>query len=242
MKRTGQRLLVLLLYLAILLYVTGFCWENIWDIKAFGMVVAGMLLLSVPQLILKWREIIQKQQGEKATVRELLPILSWNAMAAAYLTAVMMLLTRLNEGMEPEQMISEIALGLRPILYGLLFYVLFHKEEKTEKMGNGKEGDTKQIHENNEQKEYQKSETLTSEQLCYFFRAKGLTAREAEVAKLLYQGCSNREIAVELYIAETTVKKHVTHILEKLKIEQRGQIQELVLAGLNLIDKGESDV
>ena len=42
------------------------------------------------------------------------------------------------------------------------------------------------------------------------------------LARLLYLGCSNREIAGELFIAEPTVKKHVTHILEKLEVEQRG--------------------
>ena len=42
-----------------------------------------------------------------------------------------------------------------------------------------------------------------------------LTGREKEVAWLLYLGYTNRQIADELYIAETTVKKHVTHIFEK---------------------------
>ncbi len=42
-----------------------------------------------------------------------------------------------------------------------------------------------------------------------------LSRREAEVAWLLYKGAGNRRIAEELYISETTVKKHVTHIFEK---------------------------
>jgi hypothetical protein len=43
-----------------------------------------------------------------------------------------------------------------------------------------------------------------------------------------YTGLSNGEIAGELYIGETTVKTHVTHILQKLKVRDR--VQAIVLA------------
>ena len=53
-------------------------------------------------------------------------------------------------------------------------------------------------------------------QRVYFgLRAMGLTDRESEVARLAAGGMSNREIGKELYIAEGTVKKHMTHSLEK---------------------------
>jgi two-component system, NarL family, nitrate/nitrite response regulator NarL len=50
-----------------------------------------------------------------------------------------------------------------------------------------------------------------------------LTSREVEVAELIEQGLSNKEIAVELSIAVTTVKNHVHSILEKLKVHRRGE-------------------
>lgn len=48
-----------------------------------------------------------------------------------------------------------------------------------------------------------------------------LTDRELEVLRLVAKGLSNREIAVELFIAENTVKNHVRNILEKLHLHSR---------------------
>lgn len=58
----------------------------------------------------------------------------------------------------------------------------------------------------------------TSEQMR---RIRALTPREREVLRLLAQGLRNREIAVELYIAENTVKNHVRNILDKLVLGSR---------------------
>lgn len=55
----------------------------------------------------------------------------------------------------------------------------------------------------------------------------GLTRREIEVALLAAANLSNAEIATELFISETTVKKHLSNIYGKLGISKRGQIGEL---------------
>jgi DNA-binding NarL/FixJ family response regulator len=55
-----------------------------------------------------------------------------------------------------------------------------------------------------------------------------LTAREREIFNLIASGLSNAEIGKQLYIGETTVKTHVTHVFQKLKVRDR--VQAVVLA------------
>jgi DNA-binding NarL/FixJ family response regulator len=57
-----------------------------------------------------------------------------------------------------------------------------------------------------------------------------LTSREQEIAVLLASGLSNKHIARRLRLANATVKNHVHNILQKLKLERRGEIAALHLA------------
>jgi DNA-binding NarL/FixJ family response regulator len=55
-----------------------------------------------------------------------------------------------------------------------------------------------------------------------------LSDREREFFRLIGRGLSNAEIGRDLFISETTVKTHVTHILQKLRLRDR--VQAVVLA------------
>jgi DNA-binding CsgD family transcriptional regulator len=54
--------------------------------------------------------------------------------------------------------------------------------------------------------------------------AEPLTPRERQVAELVAQGRTNREIAARLYLSERTAQNHVQHILTKLDLPNRSQI------------------
>jgi DNA-binding NarL/FixJ family response regulator len=51
-----------------------------------------------------------------------------------------------------------------------------------------------------------------------------LTPRELDVLRLITKGYSNAEIGGELFISDTTVKTHVTRLLQKLDLRDRAQV------------------
>lgn len=64
--------------------------------------------------------------------------------------------------------------------------------------------------------------------------ALGLTPREAEVLLWVAQGKANAEIGVILGTSEKTVKIHVSHVLEKLSVENRTAAARLALETLSM--------
>jgi len=69
----------------------------------------------------------------------------------------------------------------------------------------------------------------------------GLTAREREVAALIAQGKSNREIAEVMTVGVKTVETYITRILNKLGFDSRVQIATWVVEkglGAPIHDRG----
>lgn len=58
-----------------------------------------------------------------------------------------------------------------------------------------------------------------------------LTAREQEVLSLMIEGLSNKQIAQRLYIELPTVKNHVHHVFEKLRVHRRTEAIAVVRRG-----------
>jgi DNA-binding NarL/FixJ family response regulator len=66
----------------------------------------------------------------------------------------------------------------------------------------------------------------------------GLTDREREILALIGEGLTNRQIGRRLYLAEKTVKNHISRLLAKLGVERR--VQAAVIAS-QLQDRRRQD-
>ena len=206
-KERLYRIPAVILYLILLGYVGGFSVRGMLDVRGLAAVALGMLLFSLPQI----REFVL--QKSCSTVQFWNGI-AYNGMMSGFLTAVLFLLAHLSETQTGEGVLTQhvtrmLSSDLRPILYGLCVYTVLHSEEKTPIAAPEK--------------------YPSHDELYLYFQRSGLTNRETELAILVYQGYSNRDIAEECYISEATVKKHMTHIFEKLGIARREELQNIRL-------------
>lgn len=65
----------------------------------------------------------------------------------------------------------------------------------------------------------------------------GLSNREAEVAELVTQGLSNKEVANRLFVTEKTVKFHLTNIYKKMNVKSRAQLIVWCLPNMSFTDQ-----
>ncbi|MBP1756818.1 MAG: Response regulator containing a CheY-like receiver domain and an DNA-binding domain [Firmicutes bacterium] len=204
MKKLLIKLLVILFYLFILLYITGFDLLLLFDVKLLTLTIIGTVILSLPYY--------QKELSNN----DILHILGKNALVAGYLEAFLFLFVRLNDTEGFSDLLPDIALNCRPALYGFILFITLRRDENKQTTGDKlTEQETSVI-------------VLSMEEQDRKWRDMGLTMREVEIARLIRNGYSNHEIAEELVISETTVKKHISNIFGKLQITKREQMKVII--------------
>lgn len=116
-------------------------------------------------------------------------------------------------GIAATDIVPYIILCCRPILYGFVLQVILLVPEEAPLPK-----DSASLH--------SELPPIRSAQEMYdLFRKTGLSKREAEIARLAANGLSNAEIAEGLFIAPSTVKKHMSNIFEKLNISSRDELK-----------------
>ncbi len=208
MRRKGQVLVSLILYILILAGALHF---NLWkliDIRLLLLMVLGTVVLTLPFY-------------EKGISRgEICYIFGRKAIEAGFIQTFLLLFVELQNYEDRSMFLHDIAMSFRPLLYGFCMLILF--SEKREEQKREESEQVKSRVENEEKAGLNVTEKL---------KAYGLTKRELEIAGLIAEGKSNGEIAEQLYISETTVKKHVSNIFEKMGIGRREEILRIALDG-----------
>lgn len=105
------------------------------------------------------------------------------------------------------------------VIPAVIVLYLYVKVKESESKGNGKDRQSEQ-----------EAEVIVSsyEQLVELVRPYELSNRELEVTWLLYKGYTNRQIAQELFVTENTIKKHASHVYEKMQVSGRKELREKV--------------
>ncbi len=67
----------------------------------------------------------------------------------------------------------------------------------------------------------------------------GLSNRETEVAELVTQGLSNKEVSNRLFVTEKTVKFHLTNIYKKMNVKSRAQLIVWCLPNMTFVERKE---
>lgn len=202
MKKQWQTGVYLIFYILILVFMADFNVMLLLDLKSFLILLAGAFLLALP--------FYEKGMGKE----EFLYIYGSKMIEAGLIQVFLLSFIRLSDDKGYEGLLKDVALCFRPMLYAFCIRMVLTKEDGHAYPAGGAA---------DEEKREQTADRL-KEPSCEGCRAAGLTRRETEIALLICRGYSNREIAEDLIISETTVKKHVSNIFEKTEISRREEL------------------
>ena len=217
--RKIKRIIAVFAYLFIVALALRLNWMELINVRQLVLVVVGGIILYLPSV--EWREGWKKNSLDYS-------LFARNTLYASYIVTFLLLFFMLRGGegnsegvvgrngvWNAETLMKNIALSLRPLLYGICVWIALGGEEKKDKGENEQQDSPKKV--------------WTAQECYERFLELGLTRREAEVAVQIGKGLSNKEIAVELNISETTVKKHIANIFEKLDVKKREEIKQKLI-------------
>lgn len=215
-----KKCISVLLYLVLVVVFLGFDIRKLFDSRQMFLVFAGTVILYIPSVKDGVNPVIDKE------------LIGQNALWASLIQTFVLFFSLLVNSSNIEEKYLNTALSCRPLLYGFCIWVILHDEDKREETEElEKTIEVKEQHiepEEIQEKDFIVPKALPGIDEC---RQKllqaGLTKREIEVAMLVLKCMSNAEIAEELFISETTVKKHMSNIFAKLNISKREQIRNI---------------
>ena len=215
MKRMVQNLVAVVVYMLLLCALLRTEVILLFSPKHIGMFLLGCILLCIPYL------------RKKTKWSDLKNIFRQNAITAGYLETFMLIfVSMMQRDTGLEGLLPDLALDLRPLFYGYVCYQVlknepegFGSEAKVE-IGTGANVET------GEEEKLGKDQGIAESKHGKTLDFSKLTRQEKVVAELAGQGLSNREIGEELCISETTVKKHMSNIFEKLGISSRRELRK----------------
>lgn len=208
--RLIKKCIAIFLYLVLMAFFLQFDVTKLFNLRQIGLVIIGTVILYLPHI----GDDVKCLDGE---------LVGQSALTGSMIACFVLVFITLSKPIEGKAVFSEIALACRPLFYGFCIWVIFGEArkkmmEEEEKEERGEEGEGRE-------------KELTLEEYRTGLSKLGLTKRETEVSLLVIQGMSNAEIAQELYISETTVKKHLSNIFSKLEISSREEIRQKVWEG-----------
>lgn len=200
MHRRWQTVLSIILYVMILAYALDFDIFQLLDVQLIFLILLGTIMLTLPfvKRDVAWQELTY--------------IFGRKAIEAGFIQTFLLIFARLQNIKSYENILGDIALCFRPLLYGFCLLILLSERAESKP---------------SDEKKCDEQEIPTAHD---FLALSGLTKRETEIAQLILQGKSNAEIGKELFISETTVKKHVSNIFEKTDVSRR---EELIIKAQN---------
>ncbi len=222
MKKRWQIIFSVLLYIFIVACALDFNIFLLIDLRLIFLTLVGTLLLTLPY----YEEGISR--------RELLYIFGRKSIDTGFIQTFLLLFARLQNEAGYNRLLGDIALCFRPLLYGFCLFILLAERIETHDLADGNEqpleesdagnadaanADAMQSASVNWQISAQKTLGIHEFSVTY-----ALTRRETEITQLIIQGKSNAMIAGELFISETTVKKHVSNIFDKTGVSRREEL------------------